>query len=193
MRVELLVVNPRVEALVEDRVAVEGRRFRRSRSGVEEKRVEGPCAGQFGKAERQEVDDGGPAGQSLAHGVHEVKLPGTGKDEPAGRGVCVHDALKEGQQIRRALYLVQNGPLGKAFQEPPRVMQSEVPLIRVLERHIGEFGERCFRQGRFPRLSGAGERHDGIGFAERNQLGRERPFDHAPMIAGTGDNVKLKV
>jgi len=70
----------------------------------------------------------------------------------------VGETLDGGEQIRRALHLVEDRPAGslEATQKAPRVFQCLLSRLQVFEREVGIAVKGGPRQGRFPRIHAFG-------------------------------------
>ena len=117
---------------------------------------------ELGQREREERAQAHAAGKRLRDAFHQQEVAGTGQQEPAGRGVVVHQYLDVREEVGRPLHLVQDDRVLEAAEEPARVVEREGALVRPLERHVPVQGEGVAQQRGLAGLSRAVHRHHGV-------------------------------
>ena len=135
------------------------------------------------KFQRKQLEQRGPARERLAYALKQGEVLGPGEDEAAGGRIVVDNALQVGEEVRRALDLVEYRPLAEAGEEAERVIGGELPLRRRLERDVGTVRERHPGEGRLARLPRARHRDDRIPTRGAFQKALERALDHCWTIS----------
>ena len=140
-----------VEAAVEyARVAAGEQRFLQGPGVLREAHRLAPRQG-------QQVVHRGPAREGLADGREQGKVLRTRQDPATGRRVVVDDALQVGGQVRRAVYLVDDGAVGEFGKEGVWVLLGEPAHVQGFEGEVAMAREQGAAEGGLAALPRSGE------------------------------------
>src|SRR5947209_6409417 len=138
--------------------------------------------------ERQQLRQGGAAGERLGHAADQRQVLGAGEQEPAGRWVFVHQALQIGKDLRHPLDLVKDDAVPVPGEESDRVLLGEFPLRRVLQGHVRPVGEGHAAESRLARLAWPRQSEDRIARGQVEETRLEEPLDHGSSLSDRADS-----
>ena len=177
--IEVLVVDPGVEASEEGVHQIDPRRgFHSRKRSADRREWQALTARQLGQREWQQVEHGGAPGQRLTDGSQQQEVLRTGQDEPPGAASLIDDRLNVGEQIRCALHFIEDDRVTVLREESPRVLERETANVRILEGRVivagkGGSNERCL--SRLPRTR---QGHHRVAAGDLHQAGLECSLDH---------------
>jgi hypothetical protein len=116
----------------------------------------------FGDAEGEQFQEGGPAGQGLVDRVHDFELPAAGEDKLPRDFAFIDDTLDVGNELRTALDFVNNDALRVGGEEAARIGGSEFADVRAFQVGIGHVREDLAAQGGLAALPGTGQGDHGV-------------------------------
>lgn len=132
--------------------------------------------GELGRAQPEEVQDGGAAREALRRALHEREALRACQDPLAGPPVSVDAGLQVGEELGRVLDLVEDPRRRVRGEEGARILERRGPDVGILQRGEPERGaELLADQRRLARLAGSGDHHGGeVARARRRVSARAR-------------------
>ncbi len=192
-RLQIAIVDGRVEAGMQDRVQPHRRRSDAGhRAGFELLGRERRPLRQFREREGQELQDRSAAGERLTDAFGEQVVLRTGHDQGSGT-TLVDEPLDVGEQVGRVLGLVEDRPrqARQAVEEAARVFARFLAILQIFQGDVAEVREGEPRQGGLARLPRAREEDHGELRGQGLQAGHEGAVLHGRHGSATSRSMQF--